>query len=71
MILQLSLRVGKYASDPEKLSFYKCGFDPDEDARNVSDVQFYFVAIIFRVSGLKACILSLCALLSFSLIKFV
>jgi NADH-quinone oxidoreductase subunit A len=66
VILPLSLRVGKYASDPEKLSFYKCGFDPDEDARNVFDVRFYFVAIIFKVSGLKACIFSPCALLFFS-----
>lgn len=54
VILLLSLRVSKYAPDPEKLSSYECGFDPYEDARNVFDVRFYLVAILFIIFDLEA-----------------
>ena len=47
LILFLSLRVGADNPDTEKLSAYECGFDPYEDARNVFDVRFYLVAILF------------------------
>ena len=40
--------------DPEKLSAYECGFDPYEDARNVFDVRFYLVAILFVIFDLEA-----------------
>ena len=53
-ILFLSLRLGTYNPDPEKLSAYECGFDPYEDARNAFDVRFYLVAIIFIVFDLEA-----------------
>ena len=33
--------------DTEKLSSYECGFEPCETARNIFDVKFYIVAIIF------------------------
>ena len=36
-----------------KLSSYECGFDPFEDARNVFDVHFYLVAILFLVLDLE------------------
>lgn len=53
-ILFLSLRLSKYAPDTEKLSSYECGFDPYEDARNVFDVRFYLVAILFIIFDLEA-----------------
>jgi len=40
--------------DAEKVSVYECGFDPYEDARNVFDVRFYLVAILFIVFDLEA-----------------
>jgi NADH-quinone oxidoreductase subunit A len=40
--------------DSEKVSAYECGFDPYEDARNVFDVRFYLVALLFIVFDLEA-----------------
>jgi len=40
--------------DSEKLSAYECGFDPYEDARNVFDIRFYLVAILFILFDLEA-----------------
>lgn len=54
LILFLSYRVGAYNPDVEKLSAYECGFDPYEDARNVFDIKFYIVAILFIVFDLEA-----------------
>lgn len=54
VILLLSLRLSKYEPDAEKLSSYECGFDPYEDARNVFDVRFYLVAILFIIFDLEA-----------------
>jgi len=42
------------APDAEKVSTYECGFDPYEDARNVFDVRFYLVAILFLIFDLEA-----------------
>jgi len=53
-ILFLSLRVSAANPDTEKLSAYECGFDPYEDARNVFDVRFYLVAILFIIFDLEA-----------------
>jgi NADH-quinone oxidoreductase subunit A len=53
-ILFLSLRLGAYNPDSEKLSAYECGFDPYEDARNAFDVRFYLIAIIFIIFDLEA-----------------
>ena len=33
--------------ETEKLSSYECGFEPYEDARNVFDIKFYLVSILF------------------------
>lgn len=54
IILFLSLRLSTYNPDVEKLSAYECGFDPYEDARNVFDVRFYLVAILFIIFDLEA-----------------
>ena len=53
-ILFLSLRVGVNNPDSEKVSAYECGFDPYEDARNVFDIRFYLVAILFIIFDLEA-----------------
>jgi NADH-quinone oxidoreductase subunit A len=54
IILFLSLTVGAYNPDTEKLSPYECGFDPYEDARNAFEVRFYLVAILFIIFDLEA-----------------
>jgi NADH-quinone oxidoreductase subunit A len=54
IILFLSIRLSTYNPDTEKLSAYECGFDPYEDARNVFDVRFYLVAILFLIFDLEA-----------------
>lgn len=54
LIIFLSTRLGAYNPDVEKLSAYECGFDPYEDARNVFDVRFYLVAILFIIFDLEA-----------------
>jgi len=53
-ILFLSFRLSTYNPDVEKLSAYECGFDPYEDARNLFDVRFYVVAILFLIFDLEA-----------------
>jgi len=54
LILFLSFRLSMSKPDIEKLSAYECGFDPYEDARNVFDVRFYLVAILFIIFDLEA-----------------
>ena len=54
LILFLSFRLSTFNPDAEKVSAYECGFDPYDDARNVFDVRFYLVAILFIVFDLEA-----------------
>ncbi len=54
VILGLSYTFATSMPDVEKLSAYECGFDPYEDARNVFDVRFYLVAILFIIFDLEA-----------------
>jgi NADH-quinone oxidoreductase subunit A len=54
IIIILSLRLSSNNPDSEKLSAYECGFDPYEDARNVFDVRFYLIAILFLLFDLEA-----------------
>jgi NADH:ubiquinone oxidoreductase subunit 3 (subunit A) len=54
LILFLSFRISIFNPDSEKVSAYECGFDPYEDARNVFDVRFYLVAILFLIFDLEA-----------------
>jgi NADH:ubiquinone oxidoreductase subunit 3 (subunit A) len=53
-IIFLSYSLSTSNPDAEKVSAYECGFDPYEDARNVFDVRFYLVAILFLVFDLEA-----------------
>lgn len=39
--------------ETEKLSSYECGFEPYEDARNIFDVKFYIVAILFIIFDIE------------------
>lgn len=54
IIIFLSYSLSTSVPDTEKVSSYECGFDPYEDARNVFDVRFYLVAILFIVFDLEA-----------------
>ena len=53
-IIFLSYQFSLANPDTEKLSAYECGFDPYEDARNVFDVRFYIIAILFIIFDLES-----------------
>ncbi len=42
----VSLLLGTYRPEPDKLSPYECGITPFEDARMKFDVRYYLVAIL-------------------------
>jgi len=54
IIISLSYLFSTTAPDTEKVSAYECGFDPYEDARNVFDVRFYLVSMLFLIFDLEA-----------------
>ncbi len=54
VIILLSYSFSTSIPDTEKVSAYECGFDPYEDARNVFDVKFYLIAILFIAFDLEA-----------------
>ena len=54
IIIFLSYLLSSAVPDVEKVSAYECGFDPYEDARNVFDVRFYLVSILFIIFDLEA-----------------
>lgn len=54
IIIFLSYLFSTTAPDTEKVSAYECGFDPYEDARNVFDVRFYLVSMLFLIFDLEA-----------------
>lgn len=47
LIVTLSYLLAIQNPETEKLSTYECGFEPYEDARNIFDVKFYLIAILF------------------------
>jgi len=53
VIIFLSLRLTVNNPDAQKLSIYECGFEPYGDARDVFDVRFYLVAILFLIFDLE------------------
>jgi len=53
VFLLVSLLLSLKKPTTEKLSAYECGFDPYEDARNVFDVRFYLVSILFLIFDLE------------------
>ncbi len=54
LILILAFYFSESKPYVEKVSAYECGFEPDEDARNVFDVRFYIVAMLFLIFDLEA-----------------
>ena len=40
-------------TDSEKISAYECGFEPFGDAREVFDVHFYLVGILFIIFDIE------------------
>ena len=54
VIVSLSYFLSNQNPDTEKLSSYECGFEPYEDARNIFDVKFYIVAILFILFDIEA-----------------
>lgn len=54
IIVVLSYSLSVQNPETEKLSSYECGFEPYEDARNIYDVKFYIVAILFILFDIEA-----------------
>ena len=53
IIVTLSYFLAIQNPETEKLSAYECGFEPYEDARNIFDVKFYIVAILFIIFDIE------------------
>ena len=53
VIVTLSYLLSVQNPETEKLSVYECGFEPYEDARNIFDVKFYLVAILFIIFDIE------------------
>ena len=53
LITGLSYFLAVQNPETEKLSSYECGFEPYEDARNIFDVKFYIVAILFIIFDIE------------------
>lgn len=54
IICILSFILIKQNSYVEKLIPYECGFEPYEDTRNIFNVQFYLIALLFLVFDLES-----------------
>ena len=54
IIFILSFLLIKQNSYVEKLIPYECGFEPYEDTRNIFNVQFYLIALLFLVFDLES-----------------
>ena len=53
IIVVLSYFLAVQNPETEKLSTYECGFEPYEDARNIFDVKFFIVAILFIIFDIE------------------
>ena len=53
IIVLLSYLLSVQNPETEKLSTYECGFEPFEDARNIFDVKFYLIAIMFIIFDIE------------------
>jgi NADH-quinone oxidoreductase subunit A len=54
IIYYLSINLAIKNPDSSKSSTYECGFEPYEDARNIFDVRFYLIAILFLIFDLES-----------------
>ena len=53
VIILLSYLLAVQNPETEKLSAYECGFEPYEDARNVFDIKFSLIAILFIIFDIE------------------
>ena len=53
IIVSLSYVSSVQNPETEKLSAYECGSEPYEDARNIFDVKFYLIAILFIIFDIE------------------
>jgi len=53
IIFFLSYFIVTQTGGSEKLSAYECGFEPFEDSRNIFDVRFYVIALLFIIFYLE------------------
>ena len=49
LLLGVGTFVSPHRPDPQKLSPYECGVDPDSDARQRYAIRYYVVAILFVI----------------------
>jgi NADH-quinone oxidoreductase subunit A len=54
VILYLSIILSRTNPDAQKVSTYECGFEPYEDAKDLFDIRFYLVAMLFLLFDLEA-----------------
>lgn len=57
VLLVLSYLLSPQINNFEKLTPYECGFEPFGDARNILNIQFYIVAILFIIFDLEVAFL--------------
>ena len=57
ILLALNVLFAIHKPDEAKVSAYECGFDPYEDARNMFDISFYLIAILFLIFDLEILLL--------------
>jgi NADH-quinone oxidoreductase subunit A len=53
VLVILSFLVSPQLSSFEKSTSYECGFEPFGDARNVLNIQFYVVGVLFIIFDLE------------------
>jgi NADH-quinone oxidoreductase subunit A len=53
VLVTASYILAEQKADAEKVSIYECGFDPFEDARQVFEIKFYLVGILFILFDLE------------------
>jgi NADH-quinone oxidoreductase subunit A len=53
LIIGASYTLATQRPDSEKLSAYECGFEPYEDTRNVFDIRFCVIAILFIIFDIE------------------
>jgi NADH-quinone oxidoreductase subunit A len=53
LLLLISFAFSEKITSSEKYGSYECGFEPFDDTRNIFDVHFFLVAIIFVIFDLE------------------
>lgn len=53
ILFGLALALSQRNSEIEKIVSYECGFEPFGDTREIFNIQFYIVAILFMLFDLE------------------